>query len=138
MNDTTTQPPLDRRCKQAHPERIVIGGKTLERNDVVAKRYGESERSTNRRDRQGAPYIFISNIKYRPQPDYDEFILARIVRRPRLGRAGRAKSGARAQSDAARLETARQREQTIAAGKAAARSPKHINARRAAAQGGTP
>jgi hypothetical protein len=82
-----TTPELDKRRKQNHPERIVVGGRTLERNDVTAKRYGESERSTNRRDRQGAPYIFISNIKYRPQPDYDEFVLARIVRRPSLGRA---------------------------------------------------
>jgi hypothetical protein len=81
MQDSTTQPWLDKRRKEAHPERIVVGGKTLERNDVVAKRYGESERSTNRRDRQGAPYLYVSNIKYRPQPDYDEFVLAGVVRR---------------------------------------------------------
>jgi hypothetical protein len=78
--DTTAAPdkPLDSRCRKTHPERIVVGGKTLERNDVVARRYGESERSANRRDRKGAPYIFISNIKYRPQPDYDNFILSGI------------------------------------------------------------
>jgi hypothetical protein len=33
----------------------------------------------NRRDRLGAPYIFISNIKYRPQPDYDNFLLSRCI-----------------------------------------------------------
>jgi hypothetical protein len=37
---------------------------------------------------------------------------------------------AREQSDAARLEAARQREQSIAAGKAAAKSPLHISAKR--------
>jgi hypothetical protein len=84
-----TTPEFDKRRKQNHPERIVIGGKTLERNDVTAQRYGESERTANRRDRLGAPYIFIGNIKYRPQPDYDDFVLATVVRRPRLGRAGR-------------------------------------------------
>jgi hypothetical protein len=40
-----------------------------------------------------------------------------------------------AQSDAARLEVARKRVQTIASGKAAAASPLHVNARRAAARG---
>jgi hypothetical protein len=86
-----TTPEFDKRRKENHPERIVIGGKTLERNDVTAQRYGESERTANRRDREGAPYLFIGNIKYRPQPDYDEFVLATVVRRPRLGR-GRRKS----------------------------------------------
>jgi hypothetical protein len=92
-----TTPELDKRRKENHPDRIVIGGKTLERNDVVAKRFGESERTVNRRDREGAPYLFIGNIKYRPQPDYDDFVLSGIVRRrPGLNRRkpGRAKSGA--------------------------------------------
>jgi hypothetical protein len=82
MHDTTTQR-LDRRCKHNHPERIVVGGKTLERNDVVAQRYGESERSVNRRDLKGAPYIRIGNIKYRPQPDYDDFVLFEGITRRR-------------------------------------------------------
>jgi hypothetical protein len=83
MDNTTQQPPIDKRCKEAHPERIEVGGKILERNDVAAKRWGESERSTNRRDRQGAPYIMIANIKYRPQPDYDNFRLESITKRGR-------------------------------------------------------
>jgi hypothetical protein len=86
MQETTTQPPLDKRRREAHPECIDIGGKKLERNDIVAKRHGTSVRSTNRRDGEGAPYLFIGNVKYRPQPDYDDFILSGIVRRPRLGR----------------------------------------------------
>jgi hypothetical protein len=88
--DTALAPnkPLDRRCREAHPERIEVGGKTLERNDVVAKRYGESERSANRRDRLGAPYIYISNIKYRPQPDYDNFVLSSAIERHPAPQAG--------------------------------------------------
>jgi hypothetical protein len=78
--DTVLEPErLDPRCRETHPERIVVGDKVLERNDVVAAKYGESERSVNRRDRLGAPYIFISNIKYRPQPDYDNFLLSRCI-----------------------------------------------------------
>ena len=79
METTTTPQLLDPRRRDAHPERIVVGTKTLERNDVVAKRYGESERSVNRRDRLGAPYIFLSGIKYRPMPDYDNFLLSRCI-----------------------------------------------------------
>jgi hypothetical protein len=80
-----TAPPLqserrhDPRRRELHPERIVVGDKTLERNDLVARRYGESERSVNRRDRLGAPCIFISGIKYRPQPDYDNFLLSSCI-----------------------------------------------------------
>jgi hypothetical protein len=95
MSDTTTQAPLDRRCKQAHPERIVVGGKTLERNDIVAQKYGESERSVNRRDRKGAPYIRIGNIKYRPQPDYDAFVLEGIEQHKPEARARRRRYAAR-------------------------------------------
>lgn len=82
MNTAPTLQPETRpdpRCRELHPERIVVGDKVLERNDVVAKRYGKSERSVNRRDRNGAPYIFLSGIKYRPQPDYDNFLLSRCI-----------------------------------------------------------
>jgi hypothetical protein len=40
-----------------------------------------------------------------------------------------------AQTEAAQLEAARKHAQTVAAGKAAARSSRHVNARRAAARG---
>jgi hypothetical protein len=80
MESRTNDKPLDKRCREAHPEVLVISGKTLERNDFVAKKYTESERTVNRRDREGAPYIYISNIKYRPQPDYDDFLLANYIK----------------------------------------------------------
>jgi hypothetical protein len=75
--DSSPDKPRDPRYRDTHPERIKIGDKTLERQDLTAKRYGESERSMNRRDRQGAPFIF---IKYRPLPDYDTFMLGCIKR----------------------------------------------------------
>ncbi|MGZ5915076.1 MAG: hypothetical protein ACXWJU_07090 [Hyphomicrobium sp.] len=92
--DPAPDKPRDRRYRDTHPEHIEVGGKVLERNDVVARRYGESERSVNRRDALGAPYIFISNIKYRPQPDYDEFVVNRCIKvdkpQPRTTRGTRA------------------------------------------------
>lgn len=92
MDTNTQNQTLDKRCREAHPERIEVGGKVLERNDVAAAKLGESERSANRRDRLGAPYIFISNIKYRPQPDYDNFVLRGIQQhkpdRPNAKRRG--------------------------------------------------
>ena len=90
----TQEKPLDKRLKQAHPERIKVGSKTFERNDVVAGKYGESERSVNRRDPHGAPYIFFGNIKYRPQPDYDDFILSGIKQHKPSKAAARKQRGA--------------------------------------------
>ena len=78
MDDTTQDLPLDKRCKQAHPERITVGNVAFERNDVVAKRYGISERSLNRGDKSGAPFKYFGNIKYRPMPDHDDFVLRGI------------------------------------------------------------
>jgi hypothetical protein len=81
--DTTTEPRLDPRSRQLHPERIVIGGETFVRNDIQAKELGISERSVNRDDRLGAPWIFIGGVKYRPEKRYAAFIMSRIqVRQP--------------------------------------------------------
>jgi len=91
--DTALEPErLDPRCRETHPEHIIVGGKVLERNDITAKRYGESERSVNRRDRLGAPFIFISNIKYRPVEDYDRFVLSTIQQhKPQASRRRKAR-----------------------------------------------
>ena len=75
MDTDTQDQPLDKRCRDAHPERIVVDGVTYERGDITARKYGESVRSQNRRDREGAPYHYFGNIKYRPQPHYDNFII---------------------------------------------------------------
>jgi hypothetical protein len=77
--DTDQQ--LDPRRREAHPERITIGGETFIRNDVKAKEQGESERSLNRGDRHGAPYRFFGGVKYRPEKLYAEFVMASIETR---------------------------------------------------------
>jgi hypothetical protein len=81
MDTNIQDQPLDPRRREAHPERIVIGDITYERNDVAAKKYFESERSANRRDRLGAPFIFMGGVKYRPQPHYDNYIASMIQTR---------------------------------------------------------
>jgi hypothetical protein len=68
----------DRRRRSARPERLVIGGEELVRNDVVAREKGESERTTNRGDARGAPYIYIAGVKYRPIERYHKFMLGQI------------------------------------------------------------
>jgi len=81
---------FDPRDRRAHPERIVIGDEELIRNDVQAKELGCSERSVDRGDRLGAPYLFIAGIKYRPAKRYAAFILSRIqVRKPQLQKKAR-------------------------------------------------
>lgn len=67
---------LDPRRREAHPEQIIIGDETFDRNDISAKRYAESVRSHNRRDKEGAPYLFLGGVKYRPR----ERLAAHILR----------------------------------------------------------
>jgi hypothetical protein len=79
--DTISDKPLDPRCRGAHPERITIGGETFERNDIRAKNLSMSERSLNRGDTRGAPYVFLAGVKYRPVERHDTFILNSILTR---------------------------------------------------------
>ena len=74
----TPEQRLDPRRRELHPERIEIGGEVLLRNDVQAKQLGCSERSVDRGDKNGAPFLFIGGIKYRPEKRYAAFILNRI------------------------------------------------------------
>jgi hypothetical protein len=79
----TNEQPLDPRRREAHPERISVGGETFIRNDVLARELGESERSLNRGDKRGSPYRFFGGIKYRPERLHAEFIMRTIqVRQP--------------------------------------------------------
>jgi hypothetical protein len=73
-----TERPLDPRRREAHPERITVGGETFIRNDVLAREQGESERSLNRGDARGAPYRFFGGVKYRPERLHAEFVLKSI------------------------------------------------------------
>jgi hypothetical protein len=79
--DSTSHKPLDSRRREAHPERITIATETFERNDIRAKKLFMSERSLNRGDRRGAPYVFLGGVKYRPVERHDAFILASIQQR---------------------------------------------------------
>jgi hypothetical protein len=81
MDTATQEQPIGRRRREAHPEHIIAGGRTYERNDIASKKYSESERSANRRDPKGAPFVFFGGVKYRPQPDYDNFIASTIQQR---------------------------------------------------------
>ncbi len=78
--DTDTRP-LDPRRREAHPEHITVGDETFDRNDVSAANYGESERSHNRRDQKGAPYVSFGGVKYRPRQRLAAHILAGIQER---------------------------------------------------------
>ena len=79
-SNAETEQPIDKRRREAHPERITVSSTTFERNDITAERLGETERTMNKRDRTGAPFQYFGGIKYRPLPDYDEHILSGIRR----------------------------------------------------------
>ena len=64
--------------RSERPERIVIGGEEMVRNDVKAAEHGESEKTIDRRDKDGAPFIMIAGCKYRPDKRYDAFRLSQI------------------------------------------------------------
>ena len=81
-SESGTRPTKDRR-RSARPERIMIGTEEMVRNDVVARDEGACERSINRLDPLGAPYIYIAGVKYRPLARYHQFILAQIKVRNR-------------------------------------------------------
>jgi hypothetical protein len=90
---SSSDKPLDKRRRKARPERITIGGELLVRNDIRAKSLSMSERSLNRGDARGAPYVFLGGIKYRPVERHDAFILSGIQTRkpvpPRRRKASR-------------------------------------------------
>src|SRR5262245_15133779 len=83
MHNAASDQALDPRCKEARPEHITVADEIFERNDLTAKRYGGSERTINRGDKDGAPFRFFNGVKYRPVKRYDAFILDSIqVRQP--------------------------------------------------------
>ena len=78
--DTPAQP-LDPRCKLSRPERIDIGDDVLIRNDVIAKTEGTSERTVNRNDPRGAPYVrvFGGKAESDKSPVPDDATKARVA-----------------------------------------------------------
>jgi hypothetical protein len=90
MVNTQTQQPLDKRSKKAHPERIEVGDEVFVRQDILAAKFGISERSMNRGDAEGAPYRYIAAVKYRPERRYESFFLSGIKEnKPQQPRATR-------------------------------------------------
>jgi hypothetical protein len=83
MDNAASNQALDPRRKEARPEHISVADEVFERNDLTAKRYGGSERTVNRGDKNGAPFRFFNGVKYRPVKRYDAFILSTVqVRKP--------------------------------------------------------
>jgi hypothetical protein len=78
MDNIAADQPLDKRRKEARPEHINVGDETFERNDITARRYGGSERTINRGDRDGAPFRYFNGVKYRPVKRYDAYVLNTI------------------------------------------------------------
>jgi hypothetical protein len=83
----TNERPLDPRRREAHPERITVGGEVFIRNDILAREQGESERSLNRGDAHGSPYRFFGGVKYRPERLHAEFVMRTIqIRKQQSGK----------------------------------------------------
>ena len=75
LSDNT--PPTNK-GRAARPERLIIGGEEMVRNDVAAREQGTSERTVNRHDARGAPFVKIGGVKYRPLARYHKFLLDQI------------------------------------------------------------
>jgi hypothetical protein len=82
LSDLALDTPTTRKAKRPfrtdRPERLTIGGVEMVRNDVVAREEGACERTINRLDRLGAPYLMIAGVKYRPIERYHQFLLKQI------------------------------------------------------------
>lgn len=76
---TTIRPKnADAPRRAQRPERIDLGDDEGLRNDLVAKQQGVSERTLNRGDAKGAPFIMIGGVKYRPIRAYRQFLASQI------------------------------------------------------------
>jgi hypothetical protein len=82
MSDIASEISATRKTKRPfrtdRPERLTIGGVEMVRNDVIAREEGCCERTVNRLDSLGAPYLMIAGCKYRPIERYHRFLLEQI------------------------------------------------------------
>jgi hypothetical protein len=69
------------RRRAQRPERIDLGDDEAVRNDLIAEEEGTSERTVNRADKHGAPFLYIGGVKYRPYKAYKKFLAGRIQRK---------------------------------------------------------
>jgi hypothetical protein len=67
-----------RSFRSERPERLVLGGEEMVRNDVLANDLHTSVHAIDSGDRDGAPYIKLFGIKYRPLRLYHEYLLRQI------------------------------------------------------------
>ena len=84
----TNRGPGQRR-RALKPACIDIGSDDLIRNDIVATEDGVSERTLNRGDAKGDPFIYIGGVKYRPRRGHHEFRASQIQRRSQAPRRTR-------------------------------------------------
>lgn len=74
MSSLEQQIKSDPRRREMRPERIDLGdGDEAVRNDVIAKGEGVSERTLNRGDAEGDPFLMFGGVKYRPLRRHQEF-----------------------------------------------------------------
>ena len=66
------------RRRALRPERISLGDQDAVRNDILAREQGVNERTINREDVEGAPFMYFGGVKYRPERDYRAFKTSRI------------------------------------------------------------
>ena len=62
------------------PRVELANGTMLERDDIAQQKKGQSQRTAARQDKDGAPFVMIAGVKYRPQPHYDDYFVTKIVR----------------------------------------------------------
>ena len=67
---THTLANVGRRRRALRPERIALGDDVAVRNDLVALEEGVSERTLNRGDALGAPFLMVGGVKYMPLAAY--------------------------------------------------------------------
>jgi hypothetical protein len=80
---TDTNQTRDRRCRETHPETIDIGTDVLIRDDIMAAKNGVTTRTQTRGDKDGAPFCYVGNVKYRPMQGYMDYMKSRIQIRGR-------------------------------------------------------
>jgi hypothetical protein len=85
----TSAAPRHRRGRAERPERIVVNGETLVRNDIKAQELGATERTINRGDAHGAPFVYVAGVKYRPETRYNDFLPSHITQTRRTERSRR-------------------------------------------------
>jgi hypothetical protein len=73
-----TAPTSGRHRRDSKPEYVVIGDETFRRNDVAAAARAMCERTYNRHDKAGNPFIKLAGTKFRPERGEAEYFLSLV------------------------------------------------------------